>query len=136
VNATLDALYHDSLKGNKKYDKLQVVGGCSALVHLMQNCLDKAIDKFPACDQVTKLNEVAELTTLNKTPSSAGPPFVTKVKLKFKRLVAWKRLSGYCKAFQSSANCIGVRVVPCVTFGTISYTRLFRSIACDIHHAY
>jgi hypothetical protein len=45
VNATLDALNHDSMKDNKIYDKLQAVVGCSALDHLMQNCLDKAIDR-------------------------------------------------------------------------------------------
>jgi hypothetical protein len=39
----------------------------TALIHLMQNCLDKAIDEFPACDQVTELNGLAELTTLSKT---------------------------------------------------------------------
>jgi hypothetical protein len=33
----------------------------------MQNGFDKAIDEFSACDQVTELNELAELTTLNKT---------------------------------------------------------------------
>jgi hypothetical protein len=37
-----------------------ILGGYSALAHLMQNRLDKVIDAFPACDQV------AELTTLNK----------------------------------------------------------------------
>jgi hypothetical protein len=46
VNATLlDALNHDCIKDNKIYDKLQAVGGCSALIHLMQNGLDKAIDE-------------------------------------------------------------------------------------------
>jgi hypothetical protein len=29
----------------------------------MKNCLDKAIGGIPACDQVTGLNEFAELTT-------------------------------------------------------------------------
>jgi hypothetical protein len=33
----------------------------------LQNCLSKAIDEFPACDQVTELNQLAELTTLSKT---------------------------------------------------------------------
>jgi hypothetical protein len=32
----------------------------------MQNCLDKAIDEFPACDQVDHFNKLAELTTLSK----------------------------------------------------------------------
>jgi K+-transporting ATPase A subunit len=36
----------------------------------MQNCLNKAIDRIPACDQVTKLTELAELTTLHKTLSA------------------------------------------------------------------
>jgi hypothetical protein len=45
------------MKENKKYGKLQAAGGCSALVHLMQKCLDKAIDEFLACDQVDQFNE-------------------------------------------------------------------------------
>jgi hypothetical protein len=55
------------MKDNNAIDKLQAVGGCSTLVHLMQNCLDKAIDELLAFDQATELNEVAELTTLCKT---------------------------------------------------------------------
>jgi ribosomal 50S subunit-associated protein YjgA (DUF615 family) len=54
VNATLDVLNHNSMKDNKIYDKFQAVGGRSALVHRMQSSLDKAIDEFPACDQVTE----------------------------------------------------------------------------------
>jgi hypothetical protein len=30
----------------------------------LQNCLDKAIDEFPARDQVDQFNKLAELTTL------------------------------------------------------------------------
>jgi hypothetical protein len=69
VNAALDALFHglDNENDKKKGDKIQAVGGCFALVHLMQNCLDKAVDRISACDQVTDLNELAELTTLHKT---------------------------------------------------------------------
>jgi hypothetical protein len=33
----------------------------------MQNCLDKAMEEFLTCDQVTELNERAELTTLSNT---------------------------------------------------------------------
>jgi hypothetical protein len=33
----------------------------------MQNCLDQAMKTIPQCDQVTELNEFAEVTTLNKT---------------------------------------------------------------------
>jgi hypothetical protein len=36
----------------------------------LQNCLDKAIDEFPACDQVNQFNKLAELTTLSKTLSA------------------------------------------------------------------
>jgi hypothetical protein len=67
VIAALDALELDLDKDKKKCEKIQAVGGCFALVHLMKNCLDKAIDGIPACDQVTELNELAELTTLFKT---------------------------------------------------------------------
>jgi hypothetical protein len=67
VHAALDALFLDLDKDKKKCDKIQAVGGCFALVHLMQNCLDKAIAGIPACDGVTELNELAELKTLNWT---------------------------------------------------------------------
>jgi hypothetical protein len=46
---------------------IQAGFGCLALINLLKKCLDKAIDSIPACDQVTELNELAELTTLHKT---------------------------------------------------------------------
>jgi hypothetical protein len=67
VHAALDALFLGLGKDKKKCDNIQAVGGCFALVHLMQNCLKKARKKILACNQVTKLNELAELTTLDKT---------------------------------------------------------------------
>ena len=67
VNAALGALRKDLIKDKKKCDKIQAVGGCLALVLLLTKCLDKAIESIPACDQVTELNELAELTTLYKT---------------------------------------------------------------------
>ena len=72
VNATLDALDINCTKDKKKRESFVTVGGCLALVNLTRNCLDKAIDIIPSCDQVTELwelNELAELTTLHKTLS-------------------------------------------------------------------
>jgi hypothetical protein len=69
VGATFAALNLDLVKDKKKCDKIQAVGGCFVLVHLMNKCLDKAIDRFPACDQVAALNELPEVTTLHKTLS-------------------------------------------------------------------
>jgi hypothetical protein len=69
VDATFAALNLDLVKDKKKCDKIQAVGGCFVLVHLLKKCLGKAIDRIPACDQVTELNELAELTTLHKTLS-------------------------------------------------------------------
>jgi hypothetical protein len=63
----LFALNLDLNQDKKKCVKIQAVGGCFALVHLMQNCLDKAIDNIPACDQVTKLDRLTELITLKMT---------------------------------------------------------------------
>jgi hypothetical protein len=67
VNDTLAALSQDLAKDKKKCDKIQAVGGCLALVQLVEKCLDKAIVRIPACDQVTGLNELTELWTLHKT---------------------------------------------------------------------
>jgi hypothetical protein len=67
VNAALDALNLDLGKDKKKCDKIQAVGGCLALVVLINKCLDTAIYRFPACDRLTKLNELDEMKTLFKT---------------------------------------------------------------------
>ncbi len=67
VNAALDALDLDFIKDKKNCESLVTAGGCFVLTHLMKNCLDKAIGEIPACDQVTKLTEFIELTTIHKT---------------------------------------------------------------------
>jgi hypothetical protein len=64
VNAALYALSLDIDKDKKKSKNIHAVGGCLALVYLMKNCLDKAIDKVPGCDQVTNLRELPNLKTL------------------------------------------------------------------------
>jgi hypothetical protein len=69
VNATLDAFNLDLYRDEKESDKIQAAGGCFALINLLKKCLDKAIDRIPACDQVTNLHDHAELTTLQKTLS-------------------------------------------------------------------
>jgi hypothetical protein len=70
VNSALDVLNLDFMQDKTKRESLVTAGGCLALVYLMKNCLDKAIDRIPTCDQVTELwelSELAELTTLHKT---------------------------------------------------------------------
>jgi hypothetical protein len=63
VHASLTALKLDLDKDNKKRDKIQAVGGCLALVQLLNKCVNKAIYIY----QVTELNALAELKTLSKT---------------------------------------------------------------------
>jgi hypothetical protein len=67
VNAALDALFLNLLGNKKKCEKIRDVGGCFALVQLVKNCLEKASEKIAACDQVTELNELVELKTLNES---------------------------------------------------------------------
>jgi hypothetical protein len=67
VNTTLDALDLDFIKDKKNCESLVTAGGCFVLTHLMKNCLDKAMDEIPACNQVTKLTDFTELMTLHKT---------------------------------------------------------------------
>jgi hypothetical protein len=67
VNAALDALNQDLDEDKEKWETVIVWGGCLALLQLIQKCVDKTIAGIPACDQVTELNELAELTTLYKT---------------------------------------------------------------------
>jgi hypothetical protein len=67
INAALDALDLDFFKDKMKCESFVTAGGCLALVLLLTKYLDKAVDRIPACDQVTELNELAELTTLRKT---------------------------------------------------------------------
>jgi hypothetical protein len=71
VNAALDALNLNldgaKKKCEKKCDKIRAVGGCFVLFHLMNKCLDEAIDIMPACDRVTELYELDALVILDKT---------------------------------------------------------------------
>jgi hypothetical protein len=67
VVTALIALSMDIRKDPTTRNNMLALDGCDALLQLLKNCLDRAIGEIPACDQVTKLNELAELTTLNKT---------------------------------------------------------------------
>jgi hypothetical protein len=67
VYAALDALDLALDNDKKKCENIHAVGGCFALVQLMQDCLKKASEKLPACGRVTKLYPLAELMTLRKT---------------------------------------------------------------------
>jgi hypothetical protein len=65
VKVALDALKVDLDENKKKCENIRDVGGCFALVQLVEKCLEKAIEKIPACDQVTKLDELVELDTMD-----------------------------------------------------------------------
>jgi hypothetical protein len=69
VNAVLDDLNREFLndKTVENCDTVAAWGGCAALVHLLKDRLKKVMKKAPACDQVSELNELVELTTLHKT---------------------------------------------------------------------
>jgi hypothetical protein len=63
VYAALDALNMDLKEDKNKCYKIQIAGGCHALVLLLKKCTESPV----VCAQVTALNELAELTTLHKT---------------------------------------------------------------------
>jgi hypothetical protein len=65
VNAALVALSMDVKLDATTRDNIVAADGCHALVQLLKNCLEKGIAGFPACDQVTELIELAELTILH-----------------------------------------------------------------------
>jgi hypothetical protein len=67
VDATLATLNEDLDKDEKKCQNIQAMGGCLAIVQLVKSCLDKVIARTPACDQVSDLNEIAELETLDES---------------------------------------------------------------------
>jgi hypothetical protein len=66
VNAALDALCVHFFKDKGKCETFIFWGGCVALVHLVKDRRKKATKKIQACDEVTELNEFAELKTLEK----------------------------------------------------------------------
>jgi hypothetical protein len=109
VNSALKALNPNLSLDKKKSDILLKAGACFGLVQLLLKCLDKAIDGFPACDQVTELNELAEVTTLGMTLGIIiNLTFHNeKSKMVLLRLVAWTQSS----LFWSAKHCSSVRVV-------------------------
>jgi hypothetical protein len=67
VDAALAALNLLLLHDKENRDTVTLWGGCAALVHFLKDRLKKATKKVSACDQVSELNELAELKTLHKT---------------------------------------------------------------------
>jgi hypothetical protein len=59
-------LHLNLIEDKKDFERIHAVGGSFALIQLVKNCLDKAIDKIPACDQVTKLSALPNLKTSRK----------------------------------------------------------------------
>jgi hypothetical protein len=65
VRAALYALDLDLEKDKNKCDIFVTAGGCLALVRVVKECLRKATEKIPACNEVTNLNTLPELITLS-----------------------------------------------------------------------
>jgi hypothetical protein len=63
----LDVLDLYFMRNKKKRELFVTAGGCFVLVQLMKTCLNVAIARIAATDQVAELNELAELTTLRTT---------------------------------------------------------------------
>jgi hypothetical protein len=61
VNDALGAF--DLGENKKRRESIAMAGSCLALVQVVKECLKKATEKIPACDQVTELDELAELKT-------------------------------------------------------------------------
>jgi hypothetical protein len=123
VDAAFDALFLDLDKDKNKRESFVTAGGCFALVQLVNNCLDKVISSIPACDQVTELNELAELSTLDKalliialtfhnTESRAGYSAIGCVEAVVKVMKTFPK----CRDLQLSACTVLGRLVDC-SFG-------------------
>jgi ubiquitin len=66
VQTAFDTLQLDLDENEKKSDNIVTVGGCFALVQLVQDRVKKALVELPACNQVTEL-EGSELNTLYRS---------------------------------------------------------------------
>jgi hypothetical protein len=126
VNAALDALSLDVQKGKENCDAVTAWGGCAALVHLLKDRLKKATKKAPACDQVSELNELVELTTLHKTlnaitkltyHSETARVFIATVG-GVKALVKVMKSFPKCQTLQERA-CAALRNVACCSIGKV-----------------
>jgi hypothetical protein len=69
VLATLLILILDLDEDKRKWENIQAVGGCHAIVQLVKNCLDRVIARIPACDfdKVTATGDLPELETIDKS---------------------------------------------------------------------
>jgi hypothetical protein len=116
VDDALDAFEDlDLVEDKEKRESLVTAGGCHTLVHLLKMCLDKAIDEFSPCDEVSELNELAELTTLRKTLRG-----IIQLTLHHGGQVGISSVGGVeavakvMKTFPNAKTCSGGCVVPCV----------------------
>jgi hypothetical protein len=131
---TLDALNLDFITDKNKCERFVTAGGYFVLIQLLKKCLDKAIDRIPACDQVTELNEFAELTSLRKTfgvimtfrheESSAGIALIGGVEAVVKVMQTFPK----CQALQTSA----CRALTCLATCNIGAVKAIESGGIEV----
>jgi hypothetical protein len=123
VNAALGALY-PVLVDTKKREICVAAGGYLALVQLVKNCLDKAIDEIPSCDQVTELDELDELKTLHKTLDA----IISLIYLdENKAALAISSVGGVeavAKVMKTFPKCLDLQWSACAVLGNMSFCNL------------
>jgi hypothetical protein len=126
VIAALDAFDHLNLdEDEKKCELINATGGCYALVKLLQELLEKAIEKFPqrARAQVKELTEAEELNTLYQSlliisclaaGHDASKALISSV----------GGVKAVKKVMKTFPNCHDLQEVSCCSLGNLTY--------CDI----
>jgi hypothetical protein len=125
VIAALDALSLNLDEDEKKCEVINAAGGCFALVKLLEDCLEKATEKFPhpACAQVTELIEAEELNTLHHSlrviSCLAAGHYESKVGIS-----SVGGVKALVEAMKTFPRCVDLQVVASCALGNLTYCDL------------
>jgi hypothetical protein len=130
VNDALKALILDLDEEKKKWENIQAVGGCHAIVQLVNNCLDKVIARIPAPDffKVTATGDLPELETIDK---SLEIILSLTYHLGGKTVASIGGVEAVVKAMRTFSNCPKLQDTACCVLGNLLFCSIGQKKALE-----
>ena len=130
VLATLLLLILDLDEDKRKWENIQVVGGCHAIVQLVKNCIDKVIAIIPACDfdKVTATGDLSELETIDK---SLGLILSLTYHLGGRSVASIGGVEAVVKAMKTFPNCQALQETACCVLSNLLFCSIGQKKALE-----
>jgi hypothetical protein len=130
VNYALDTLILDIDEDKKKWENIQAVGGCHAIVQLVKNCLDKVIARIPAraFDKATATGDLPELKTIDK---SLEIILSLTYHLGGRTVASIGGVEAVVKAMRTFSNCPKLQSTACCVLGNLLFCSIGQKKALE-----